>query len=184
LTVVIEPDSRRFFSGDFKFTLSELPLSPPIKSLDDEVRRARFHMFKSIPVAERAFIPFIAADIDGRTVTIAHAPSEIKFTLPAHATRIVGNFGFTPGAYSEGGNTDGATFAVIWTNGQKREVLFSRHLDPVHVGGDRGLQAFAADLAAHRDGLLLLEVDPGPAGSNAWDWTGWSDVEIETELNP
>lgn len=179
LALLIESGQQRYFANDFHFSLNEL-LLPPVTSLGGEVRAARFHMFKSPPAEERAFIPFTEAEIDGHPVIIAHAPSEMKFDLPVHAARVVGGFGFTAGAYSEGGHTDGATFQVAWIKDAKREVLFSRHLDPVNAGGDRGLQSFAVDLGARREGRLLLEVTPGPAGNNSWDWTGWTAVEIQT----
>ncbi len=181
LTVMIEADSRRFFAGQFHFSLFELALPHLERSLGGEARRARFRMFKTVPVSETAFAPLSEAEIEGTPVIVAHAPSELRFELPPHASRLTGSFGFVPGAYSEGGRTDGATFQVVWTDGPQREVLFSAHLDPVHSSSDRGMQMFSVDLNARNCGQLLLQVNPGPAGDNSWDWTAWSDVDIQVK---
>ncbi len=182
LVVVIEPDDRRFFADRFRFSLTGVYLPRVEKSLEREACRARFHMFKALPDSETAFVPFAEAEIDGHPVIVAHAPSELRFELPPHASRITGSFGFIQGAYSDGGQTDGATFLMTWTDGRERETLFSRRLDPVHVSSDRGLQTFSVDLGDWHGGELLLEVDPGPKGDNSWDWTAWSDVEIQEGL--
>jgi hypothetical protein len=179
LAVMIEPDDRRFFAVQFRFVLAEIPLPRLKESLGSEARRARFHMFKSVPASEYAFAPFAEAEIEGQPVIVAPAPSEMRFELPPRILHVTGGFGFTSGAYSEGGRTDGATFQVVWTDGRQREVLFSRRLDPVHVPSDRGLQMFSVDLSARDRGQLRLQASPGPAGDNSWDWTAWSGVDIQ-----
>ena len=178
LTVMIGPDDRRFFADSFHFSLTGVSLPRSEKSLGGEARRARFHMFKTPPVSETAFVPFTEAEIDARPVMLAHAPSEMRFDLPPRASRVSAYFGFLPGAYAAGGHTDGATFRVVWTDGRRQEILFSRRLDPTNVSVDRGLQWLSMDISSWHGGQLLLQVDPGLAGNNSWDWTAWSGVEI------
>ncbi len=181
LAVAIEPGDRRYFASSFRYSLTEFLPPRPGKLMGSEVRRARFYMFKSLPVSEKAFVPLTEAVIDDRPVMVAHAPSEMRFELPPHTTRITGGFGFTAGAYSDGGQTDGAIFRVVWTDGRRREVLFSRQLDPRRDASDQGLQRFSVNLSDCHGGWLLLEVDPGPTGNNGWDWTAWTGVDIQEE---
>jgi hypothetical protein len=83
-----------------------------------------------------------------------------------------------PGAYKNGGDTNGAEFRVIWTDGKTEKVIFQRMLDPVKVPGDQGLQDFRADLSGISGGRLRLMISPGPYDNNAWDWTVWTGIAI------
>ncbi len=179
LAVITALEDRWFFAGSFHFRLSEVPLLRAERSMGLEAHRARFHMFKTLPASQDAFVPFGEAEISGQSVIMAHAPSEIRFELPEHASRVTGSFGFVAGAHSDGGQTDGAIFQVVWTDGRQGKILFSRQLDPVGVPADRGLQPFSVDLSACDPGQLLLVANPGPTGNNSWDWTAWTGIEIQ-----
>ena len=101
------------------------------------------------------------------------------FALPAGATTISGQFGFLPGAYTNGNKTDGAQFTVYWTDGTRRIDLFQKFLDPMTWAEDRGLQHFSADLHELSGGRLCLEIGPGPEQNAACDWTGWTNILIQ-----
>jgi len=178
VVVATKPDQLKFFGDEFRYSIRKIEQPYPTRSLTGEIKRTTFRFFKSMPDTESAFAPPLETDIDGHPVLLMHAPSEMQYSLPAHPTRISGNFGFIVGAYTQGGGTDGASFDVIWTDNEKSEVLFSRFLDPLHVEADRGLQSFSIDLKDRHGGRLLLKANPGPTGNNGWDWTAWSDLEI------
>ena len=139
----------------------------------------RFHMFKSIPIQYEAHVPISENTVDGKQMMVLHAPSEMTFDMPAGATSVTGFHGFVPGAYSDGGDTNGAEFIIYWSNGPASQELYRRFLDPVHRPGDRGMLPFTAPIPDLRGGRIYLRVDPGPYGNFAWDWTGWSGIEIK-----
>jgi hypothetical protein len=83
-----------------------------------------------------------------------------------------------PGAYLNGGRTNGAQFTVYWSDGSDRMVLHERHLDPVSRLNDRGLQFFSAKVPKG-SGHVTFRIDPGEHAEFAYDWTGWTGVEFK-----
>lgn len=122
----------------------------------------------------------------GRREFFAHAPSQLRYDVPASATAIRGAFGFREGAYAteNQGATDGAVFSVVWRDALGSEaserVLFRQWLRPREQAADRGVQFFRAELPANRPGLLELRISAGPAENPASDWTYWADLALET----
>ena len=89
----------------------------------------------------------------------------------AHNVRF--DYGFSEGAYTNGGNTDGAVFRVERERpGQPAAVLFERLLQPQLQAADRGTLQADIDLAGSvRGDRLVVRIEPGPANNGAWDWT-------------
>lgn len=158
---------------------SILPIPASTRSVV-EANIDKFWMFATAPVETTvpAATP-VQVTIDNLPAMILHAPSSMTFNLPENPARITGQFGFIPSAYENGGQTDGALYRVIWTNGTTREVLFERLLRPRDQHQDRGLQPLDLDLTARHGGQLILEVEPGPNNNNSWDWTAWTRIEIK-----
>ncbi len=101
-----------------------------------------------------------------------HAPAAMRFTLRGHERILDFTFGFRRGAFTNGGNTNGATFRVRITRPDASTpiTLYERVLDPVHQPADRGPQRGQLELPELPAGTVLeLAIDPN--GSNAWDWT-------------
>ncbi|MDQ5977566.1 MAG: hypothetical protein QG602_538 [Verrucomicrobiota bacterium] len=155
-----------------------LPPSEAGKDYFKSADRAKFHMFSEPPISYEAHNPPNEDLIDQRTVMIMHAPSQMIFEVPAGTTMIQGAFGFVAGAYSKGGNTNGALFTVYWTDGSDRMVLHERYLNPVPRLNDRGLQHFSARLPKGT-GHVVMRIDPGEFGEYAFDWTGWTGIEFK-----
>lgn len=114
------------------------------------------------------------ATLDGppRAPTLLlHAPARLRFRLGGHERALEFTYGFRPGAFTAGGQTDGAIFRVLaLPPGRPPKVLFERDLDPVRTPADRPRQRSTVPLPALEPGTTLeLVVDP--KGSNAWDWT-------------
>jgi hypothetical protein len=178
LTVTVEKNDRKYFAD--KATIGLFAVTPASAGAEffQEMERNRYFMFKQPPVMSESYTPTSTGEIDGRTVILMHAPSRMEFAIPAGATEIVGTFGFMPGAYKNGGETNGAEFRVVWTDGAAEKVIYKRMLDPVKEPADQGLQDFRADLAGISGGRLRLVIAPGPYDNNAWDWTVWTGIAI------
>lgn len=179
ITVAVAPDDRRYFSPRARIALFALTPSTAGAEYFQQAMQARFWMFKTPPVNFSAFTNPSEIEIDGQKAIVMHAPSEMDFDLPQGATQVSGAFGYAPGAYQNGGRTDGAEFQVVWTNGTEHVVLYSRHLNPRDVPADRGLQTFHTSLKDLAGGQLRLEVNPGPNNDTGWDWTAWTGIEIQ-----
>lgn len=107
-----------------------------------------------------------------------HAPSEMIFPLTAPVTSIRGAHGYPAGAYTDGGETDGATFIIKWTDGNSEQLLYERNIDPFNDPLDQGLLEFnLEDLALPANGeirfLITINENPG------WDWTAWAGITLE-----
>jgi len=132
----------------------------------------------------RALLNPGATTDQGQRIFSLHAPSLVRYELPADAHILRGNFGIPPGAYAPDNSapSDGAQFIirVIAPDGA-RHTLLDRHLRPAVEPADRPVQTFALPLPPHVPGAILeLEITPGPDGNPSSDWTFWSDVTLET----
>jgi hypothetical protein len=163
---------------DISVSVSSLPVSDAGKNYFQNADRAKFHMFMDAPVSYEALNPPNEDAIDGRRVMIMHAPSQMVFDVPAGATVITGAYGFVPGAYSNGGKTNGAEFVITWTDGSNPVILSERYMTPVTNPDDRGLQKFSLKLP-RGTGRVLMQVKPGLYGEYAFDWTGWTAIEFK-----
>lgn len=179
VSLVIDEADRAFFADTARVELSTVKTSRNGSDYFLEAEKTRFHMFKTVPLAYEAQTPVSEGAIDGTPVMVLHARSEMTFNIKEGAQRASGGFGMLPGTYEKGGNTDGAEFALYWSNGGERVELFKRFLDPVHQMKDRGLQRFDVALPQQPGGRLFLVVKPGPANNHSWDWTCWTGIEIK-----
>jgi hypothetical protein len=111
----------------------------------------------------------------------AHAPSRLVNAVPEHAKLLLGSFGIYEGAYAKPRPeaTDGAEFIIehVSPTGQRTKLL-QRFLNPSEVAADRGLQPFDLDLPSSSSGEIVFTVNPGPAGSNGYDWSYWYDLRF------
>jgi len=178
ITVAVEPADRKYLADSARIELGELTRSRAGETYLTQATQAEFPTFKALPLAYEAKTPPSKAKLDGHPVVVMHAPSEMVFQIPAEAKTIAGSFGYLPGAWSDGGNTNGAEFIVYWANGAERIEIFKRYLSPVSNPLDRGLQRFEARLPDRVDGRLFLQISAGAENNFAWDWTVWSDVEF------
>jgi hypothetical protein len=178
IAIDTDPEDRVHVQDEITVAFSSLPPSDAGTTFFKEADRALFHMFMNSPVSYHALNPPNEETIDKRAVMIMHAPSEMIFDVPAGATELHGAYGFNQGAYSEGGRTNGAQFAIHWSAGGEPVILHERFLDPVNKVNDRGLQKFTVKLPKST-GQVYLRVSPGPYGQYAFDWTGWTAIEFK-----
>lgn len=178
-TLLVDEKDRFLFGPAARVTVSTVPIARHGTDYFIEAQKTRFHMFQAIPISFESQTPLSESRIDGQPVMVVHARGEMTFNLKEGATRATGSFGFIPGAYSDGGNTDGAEFIVFWSAGGERQELFRRRLDPVRQAADRGLHTFDVRLPEQPGGRLFLRTSPGPSGNFSWDWTAWTGITIE-----
>jgi hypothetical protein len=172
------PQDRDCVQEEVKVSFHSLPPSEAGKDYFKNADRAKFHMFLDAPISYQALNPPNEDHIDKRRVMIMHAPSQMIFEVPSGATMVAGAYGYVPGAYTNGGETNGALFQVIWTDGNEQRVLHERYMDPRARLNDRGLQAFSVRLPPG-NGNVILKIDPGANGDYAFDWTGWTGIEFK-----
>lgn len=175
----VDEGDRKFFRAKARLGLFALTPSIAGARFFAAQERERYWMFYAVPSAASLYAPISEIVIDGRPALVFHAPSEVEFDLPAGAVRVTGSFGFAPGAYGPGAFTDGAEFSVVWSDGTREIVLFTRYLDPKKNPDDRGLKDFVASLSRTVGGRILLRVNEGPGGDTRWDWTAWTEIRIE-----
>lgn len=178
LSVDVAPGEPAFIQDEIKVSLYTLPPSTAGQSFFKDADKAKFNMFVDTPVSYNAFNPPNEDQIDQRKVMIMHAPSEMVFDVPAGATAFTGAYGFVPGAYSNGGKTNGAEFVISWSDGNDPIILEERFLNPVTKSKDRGLQTFSLRLPKGT-GKIFCRINPGPFGEYAFDWTGWTAIEFK-----
>jgi hypothetical protein len=76
--------------------------------------------------------------------------------------------------------SDGAGFKIEVRDGDAIELLFSATLNPRDIALDRAGRSIRLDLSkyAGREVELLFSTDPGPSGSNLFDWAGWTKLRF------
>lgn len=179
LTVKVKSGDTFLFDDTALVELSEMPRTQSGDRFFNLQNEERFHMFKTFPILYDSHTPPSESSIDDRPVEVLHAPSEMVFNMPKVAHEVSGSFGFLPGAFEKGGNTNGAEFVVYWSNGMEKKELFRKLLDPVRNATDRYIQSFQVPLTGLEGGKLYLRIEPGPFGNYAWDWTYWTGIEIK-----
>ena len=177
MTLEVPEQDRKFFHDLAHLELSALPSASDGTACRALSMSAYFWMFQPSPTHYEAPFPPQEVQIDDRSAVMLHAPSKLEFAGLEGATSVSGAFGFVETAYTGSGQTDGATFRILWQDSHQQVELYERRLDPFHVPGDRGLQDFRIDLKGFSGGKLVLQIDPDATGN--WDWTAWTGVKIE-----
>lgn len=120
-------------------------------------------------------------DTDNGRLLLLHAPGSLDFQLKGDETSLSFNYGFMPGAYTGEGATDGALYTVeLIRPNQPKLTLLRRHLEPRSRPEDQGRQHARLTLPALGPAdHLVLTIDPGPTGNNAWDWTYVTNFELK-----
>jgi len=179
LTLKTAPGDEKYFAAKARARLSTLTPSLAGRAFFDQINRDRFYMFKSVPLAYEAQANPSVETIDGQPVMLLHAPSLMTFDLPPKATEISGQLGFLSAAYNNGNTTNGADFIIYWSDGKDSKELYHRFLDPLNRPEDRGLIPFNLDVKDLSGGRVYFKVGPGPYNNPAWDWVGWTAIEIK-----
>lgn len=170
---------RRFASARVRVSAAPPPALPDAK--EQELRAEDFPMAQPAPQLARSRFGISVADIDGRRVILAHAPSEIFMRPPAGATRITAAVGLAASAYAKPAPeaSDGVIAEIfeLGSDGMRRS-LWRRELSPVARSADRGPQEIDFVSPVPFSGELIFRIDPGPAGNFAYDQAYWARIEV------
>ncbi len=179
IMITLAPEDRKYFAAAAQAELSVIQPSLNARAFFTQQNQERFYMFKSVPTSYEANNPPSNEQLGGQEVMVMHAPSEMTFDFPAGATEANGRFGILEGAYNNGNRTNGAEFAVVWSDGKDSVEVFREFLDPMKKIEDRGLHSFHINLARFHGGRLYFRTLPGPYNDFGWDWTAWTGIEIK-----
>lgn len=179
ISLVLAPEDRKYFADTAQVELSRLNTSTAAQEFFNPMNREHFFMFDVVPVSfESANLP-TNEKIEGVDVMVIHVPSQMVFNVPDGATTLTGRLGMLVGAYTNGGNSNGAEFVITWANGKEPVEVFHRFLDPKNRPADRGLIDFQVDLTPYKGGRLYFRTLPGPYNDKGWDWTAWTAINIK-----
>jgi hypothetical protein len=140
---------------------------------------AQFPHFNRVPDSADADLSYLLQE-GGEQTLILHAPALLKYRLTGKERRVRFDYGFRVGAYSNGGQTDGAIFNVELEpkNGKAAQSVFQKQLTPTSKPEDRGSHSTDLQLPHVSEGdTLILRVDSGAGG--AWDWTYVTNFVLE-----
>jgi len=178
IMIMLAPEDRKYFAANAKAELSALKPSTAALEFFTNLAKERFYMFRTPPMAFGASNEPSNEHMEGVEVMVMHTPSEMTFDLPIGAKEMSGQLGMLEGAYTKGGETNGAEFVIVWSDGKETVEIFRRLLDPLNKTADRGLHNFHVDLKNYSRGRLYLRTLPGPYNDLGWDWTAWTNIEI------
>ncbi|HVH34241.1 MAG TPA: hypothetical protein VM847_09060 [Tahibacter sp.] len=116
-------------------------------------------------------------DVDGRRVLFMHSPAQLTFKPGTGRYVVSGQIGIVPNAFTTAGcsGADGVEIRVSAGTGPALAYPYDPFADsalrPAH-----GFELGPVETGA--DGVLRLDVTPGPAGNGDCDWTYLRDVTI------
>lgn len=169
-----------------RFASVEMLLTAPATVNDDDLREqdlsvAEWAMAQPAPHRGRSRYGISAADVEGRAVINAHAPSELFFRPPPGATRVSALIILPAAAYAAPlpDATDGIVVEILEQQPSGiRRLLVRRGLTPATRFEDRGWQKIEWINERPFTGEIVLKVGPGPAGNPTNDWAAWTQVTI------
>ena len=113
----------------------------------------------------------------------AQSPQELTYPKPADLTDVTFSYGLNDNAArDENGQrlSDGVEVVVIFVSETGDDtVIFRRALDPFSRPEDAGKQTSRITLPLGQKGKLKFQMNPGPYGSNAYDWAYWGPFSGE-----
>lgn len=142
---------------------------------------AQFPSFQRLPDAASSPCDSLFPNRNGPFSLQLPASSVLEFILRGGESRVRFRYGFLPGAYEGGNETDGAHFNVLLRRADGSErILWARTLEPTTRMPDRGPQAADVPLGGiARGDRLIIRVEPGTAGDLTFDWTYVSSLSLE-----
>ncbi|MEM6452240.1 MAG: hypothetical protein AAF703_18245 [Cyanobacteria bacterium P01_D01_bin.105] len=140
--------------------------------------------------------PAVVSGPEGKKVFLTHATTKLALPLPANAKRLSISYGILNEAWQKAqaeGTTgqDGVEFRILARSANDREstdsteavvtenVLFSQWLDPHVNEDDRGKKRVTLAIENAENTEIVLETLPGPNENNSWDWSYWTELDIQ-----
>ncbi len=135
--------------------------------------RLLFSMMKPAPVRFYSRFGAGTSPLDGARIFNANPDTRLWFRNPRGGGIGRARVGLMPGAYANPqAASDGVEFRVsaVSTNGSDLRPLYSRVVAPLVDPADRGTIDLEFPLNAGVGVTILVEILPGPAGNDAFDW--------------
>ncbi len=129
------------------------------------------------PLEISSALPPARQIVDGKSVLLTHAPSDIVLAVPSKAKVLEADFGILPVSYHTR-RTDGVIISIEaqFENGAVRNLYY--HLfNPVMVKADRNMQTISLNLLTDCQCRVHLKADPGQ--EQAWDWIYWQRISFQ-----
>jgi hypothetical protein len=113
---------------------------------------------------------------DARNVLFMHPASSADFAVKVPAnSELRFALGIDPAVWDKSG--DGVDFQVVVIL-SKREVAFSRYVDPKHEPADRRWIDASVDLSPYAGRNIVVELGTSPHQSADYDWAGWATPKV------
>lgn len=165
---------RPLFTDEVRWNVTQLPRRPP-GELPPAMRDAFFPGFSHRPRAVTDGAHTI--DVQGRRALFMHSPSRLTFEIGAGTYAVAGEIGIVPNAFTSTGCSggDGVEVSVSASGGVPLAYAYNPFADAA-LRPARRFELGPVDVAP--DGVLRLDVAPGPANNADCDWTWLRDVTI------
>jgi len=114
-------------------------------------------------------------------VFMLNPPGYMLFELRGDESTLDFHAGLLPGAYSNGGNSDGIGLVVtLEREGATSQIVHTQLVNPREREADRGSLPVHVALPETKAGdRLRLAIDPGPAGDGSWDWSYIENLQLK-----
>lgn len=141
---------------------------------------AQFPGMRTLPSAVEAGFCGAFYEKD-RPVFSLNAPGSLTFNLKGKEKFLHFTAGLLSAAYVGGDKSDGVSFIVALKDANGRStLLLNRECNPGKENVDQGDQSYEVPLPDFEPGAqLTLTIDPGPSGSNAFDWAYIASLGFE-----
>lgn len=162
------------FASDIQWNLTQLPRRPRVE-LPPEMTEALFPGFSHRPQAWSAGVRTM--DVDGRRVLFMHSPAQLTFKPGPGGYIVSGEIGIVPNAFTSAGcsGSDGVEARVSGSTGR----TFAYSYNPFADAALRPARPFElGPVEVGADGILRLDMAPGPASNSDCDWSYLRDVKI------
>lgn len=173
--LVPQDDAQRaLFAGEIRWQVTQQPRRSP-GELPPTMRDALFPGFSHLPQAWPAGLRTV--DAQAQRVLFMPSPAQLTFGPGAGRYVVSGEVGIVLNAFTDPGcrNGDGVEVKVAGGDG----VTLAYRYDPFADAALRPAHRFElGPVVAGPDGLLRLEMAPGPANNGDCDWSYLRDVRI------
>lgn len=165
---------RALFANDVHWNATQLPRRARV-ALSPTLLDGLFPGFSHLPQARTAGVRTM--EVQGHRVLFMHSPSQLTFKPGAGNYVVSGEIGIVPDAFTSAGCSGGDGVQLDISGGTG--VTLSYPYNPFADAALRPARRFElGPVSAGPDGVLRLDVTPGPASNSDCDWSYVRDVTI------
>ena len=129
------------------------------------------HDFDLQPTQWELFSPLESFTFEDQVYYQFTPPSVIRFELPDSTNEVEFLNGLRPGAFNNGGDSDGYSLNLrVETNTGTVLSESEEFINPRDNADQRGFLPLSYSLPSGSNRVMVITLGPGPDNSNAWDW--------------